>query len=43
MKALAQMALTPGMTLGEDVVDNGNVLIPADTVLNEGLIELLKR
>lgn len=43
MKALAQMALTPGMTLGEDVIDNGNVLIPADTVLNEGLIELLKR
>lgn len=42
MKSLAKTELTPGMTLGGDVEENGKVLIPAGTVLNDGLIELLK-
>ena len=38
MKTLARIALRPGMTLGEDVIWQDNVLYPAGTVLTEAII-----
>lgn len=43
MKAVARMALEPGMILGEDVEYQGGILFPADTVLDAPMIERLKR
>lgn len=43
MKTLARIALRPGMTLGEDVLWQGNVLYPAGTVLTESIIGKFKR
>lgn len=42
MEFLGQMELKPGMILGKAVEENGTILIPAGTVLNEGLLELIK-
>lgn len=43
MKAVARMALTPGMTLGEDIMWQGNVILSAGTVLSQNDIDRLKR
>lgn len=43
MKAVAIMALTPGMVLGEDVEVQGKVVYPAGTELSKGIIEKLNR
>lgn len=43
MKSVARMALEPGMVLGEDVEYQGNVLFPAETEINEAIIDRLKR
>ena len=43
MKVVARMELTPGMILGEDVVNQGNVLYKADTVLDQAAIDKLHR
>ncbi len=43
MKTVARMALEPGMVLGEDVEYQGEILLPADTVLDESMIERMKR
>ena len=44
MKTVAQMALTPGMELAEDVYSYKNeLLIPADTVLDVAMIARLGR
>lgn len=44
MKLVTRMALTPGMELAEDIFTSKNELIlSADTVLNEGSIALLRR
>ena len=42
MKAVARMELTPGMTLGEDIVWQNKVLIPAGTVLTAQHIANMK-
>ena len=43
MKAVAIMALTPGMVLGEDVDVQGKVVYPAGTELSKEIIEKLNR
>lgn len=43
MKTVARMALEPGMVLGEDVINQGEILFPAETVLTAAVIERLKR
>ena len=43
MKSVARIELVPGMILGEDVVYQGEVLYPKDTVLNPTILERLKR
>ena len=43
MKAVAIMALTPGMVLGEDVEVQGKVVYPVGTKLSKEIIEKLNR
>lgn len=43
MKAVAVMALTPGMILGEDVVCQGKVIYPAGTKLDKSMIDKINR
>ena len=43
MKAVAIMALEPGMELGEDVISQGNVVFPAGTRLTKPTIDKLSR
>ena len=43
MKSVARMALQPGMILGEDVECQGKQLYPAGTVIDENVLERLKR
>lgn len=43
MKSVARLELVPGMILGEDIIYQGGVLYPKDTVLNATIIERLKR
>lgn len=43
MKSVARMALQPGMTLGEDVMWQGETIYPAGTVLTDMIINKLKR
>ncbi len=43
MKSVARVELVPGMVLGEDVLYQGEVLYPADTVLDATMLERLKR
>lgn len=43
MKSIARMALQPGMILGEDVEYQGKKLFSADTVVDENVLERLKR
>ncbi len=43
MKSIARMALQPGMVLGEDVIHQGNLLFPADTVIDANVLARLKR
>lgn len=43
MKSVARMALTPGMTLGEDILWQGNVLFSAGTMLSQNDIDKMKR
>ena len=43
MKSVARIELVPGMILGEDIVLQGEVLYPKDTVLNPTILERLKR
>lgn len=43
MKSVARMALTPGMTLGEDILWQGNVLFSAGTMLSQSDIDRMKR
>lgn len=43
MKIVAVMELKPGMILGEDVVNQGKVIYPADTKLDETIISRLNR
>lgn len=43
MKSVARMALQPGMILGEDVECQGKQLYPAGTVIDENVLEHLKR
>lgn len=43
MKSVARMALEPGMVLGEDVLYQGGILFPAESVLTAAMIERLKR
>lgn len=43
MKSVARMALTPGMTLGEDILWQGDVLFSAGTMLSQNDIDRMKR
>lgn len=43
MKVITKMELQPGMILGEDVVNFGTVLYPADTTVDIMMIEKLNR
>lgn len=43
MKVVARMELTSGQVLGQDVIANGEVVYKADTVLDEFMIQRLKR
>ena len=43
MKSIARMALQPGMILGEDVEYQGKKLFSAGTVVDENVLERLKR
>ncbi len=43
MKSIARMALVPGMELSDDIIIQGEVLIPANTVLTKPLIDKLAR
>lgn len=43
MRLAARMELKSGMILGEDVIHQGNVVFKADTVLDDHIIERLKR
>lgn len=43
MKLITKMELMPGMIIGEDIVNQGKVLFPADTKIDNVLIEKLSR
>lgn len=43
MKPVATMALTPGLILAEDILYHDNVLCPKETVLDQSIIDKLKR
>lgn len=43
MKVITKMELQPGMILGENVVNHGTILYPADTVIDNNIIEKLNR
>lgn len=43
MKSVARMELTPGMILGENIIHQDKVLYAKETVLDEAIIERLKR
>lgn len=43
MKLITKMELQPGMILGEDVVMQGRLIFPADTKVNNTIIEKLSR
>ncbi len=43
MKVITKMELQPGMILGEDIMNYGNVIYPADTKVDDMLIEKLNR
>uniref|UniRef100_UPI004056D925 HD-GYP domain-containing protein n=1 Tax=Acetatifactor sp. TaxID=1872090 RepID=UPI004056D925 len=43
MKVITKMELQPGMILGEDIVNHGKVIYPADTEVDSVLIEKLNR
>lgn len=43
MKVITKMELQPGMVLGEDIVNYGTVIYPADTKLDAMMIEKLNR
>lgn len=42
MKSVARVELTPGMILAEDIVYQGEVIFPKNTVLNTNMIERMK-
>lgn len=43
MKVITKMELQPGMILGEDVVNQGGILYPADTTIDANIIDKLNR
>lgn len=43
MKVVAQLELTPGMVLGEDVEVQGSIILKADTILDRPAIDKLSR
>ena len=43
MKVITKMELEPGMILGEDIINQGNVVYPASTKVDAILIEKLNR
>lgn len=43
MKVITKMELQPGMILGEDIVNQGNVIYPVDTKIDNMIIEKLNR
>nr|MCR5754414.1 hypothetical protein [Acetatifactor sp.] len=43
MKTITRMELKPGMVLGADVLYQGNILFPAKTKLDNGMIHKLQR
>lgn len=44
MKTIARVALKPGMELGENILyNNGEIMIPAHTVVDEAVLSRLKR
>lgn len=43
MKVVARHQLTPGMILGEDVINQNSLIYPAGTTLDQFMIERLKR
>lgn len=43
LKVITKMELQPGMILGEDIVNYGNIIYPADTEVDAILIEKLNR
>lgn len=43
MKVITKMELQPGMVLGEDIYQHGNLIYPADTKVDSRIIEKLNR